>query len=105
MQPRGGQAQIRGNMPIPSDCTTFSHNIKEDGNAIRTNGECPRWMSPQSLFSVINGHLGLSDMNQIMIQWFSGRGDHTIPKIRKLALPKFRIFCFYGSMLLFSLFT
>jgi hypothetical protein len=25
-----------GNMPIPSDCTTFSHNIKEDGNAIRT---------------------------------------------------------------------
>jgi hypothetical protein len=22
-------------MPIPSDGTTFSHNIKEDGNAIR----------------------------------------------------------------------
>jgi hypothetical protein len=28
MQPRGGQAQIGGNMPIPSDGTTFSHNIK-----------------------------------------------------------------------------
>jgi hypothetical protein len=25
-------------MPIPSDGTTFSHNIKEGGNAIRTNG-------------------------------------------------------------------
>jgi hypothetical protein len=24
-------------MPIPSDGTTFSHNIKEDANAIRTN--------------------------------------------------------------------
>jgi hypothetical protein len=31
MQPGGGQVQIRGNMPIPSDGTTFSHNIKEDG--------------------------------------------------------------------------
>jgi hypothetical protein len=40
---RGGQAQIRGNMPIPSDGTTFTHNMKEDGNAVRTNGECPRW--------------------------------------------------------------
>jgi hypothetical protein len=30
VQPRGGQAQIRGNMPIPSDGTTSSHNIKED---------------------------------------------------------------------------
>jgi hypothetical protein len=29
VQPRGGQAQIRGNMPIPSGGTTFSHNIKE----------------------------------------------------------------------------
>jgi hypothetical protein len=26
-------------IPIPSDGTTSSHNIKEDGNAIRTNGE------------------------------------------------------------------
>jgi hypothetical protein len=34
VQPRGGQAQIRGNMPIPSDGTTFSHNIKEDGPEI-----------------------------------------------------------------------
>jgi hypothetical protein len=42
MQPRGGQAQIRGNMPIPSDGTTSSHNIKENGNAICTNGERPR---------------------------------------------------------------
>jgi hypothetical protein len=33
-------------MPIPSDGTTFSHNIKEDGNAIRTNGEHPRWTTP-----------------------------------------------------------
>jgi hypothetical protein len=39
MQPRGGQGQIRGNMPIPSDGTTISHNFKEDGNVIRTNGE------------------------------------------------------------------
>jgi hypothetical protein len=38
VQPRGGQAQIGGNIPVPSDGTTFSHNIKEDGNAIRTNG-------------------------------------------------------------------
>jgi hypothetical protein len=28
---------------IPSDGATFSYNIKEDGNAIRTNGERPRW--------------------------------------------------------------
>jgi hypothetical protein len=28
-------------MPIPSDGPTFSHNIKEDGNVIRTNGERP----------------------------------------------------------------
>jgi hypothetical protein len=42
VQPRRGQAQIRGNMPIQSDGTTFNHNIKEDGNAIRTNGERPR---------------------------------------------------------------
>jgi hypothetical protein len=27
--------------PIPSDGTTISHNIKEDGKAIRTNGERP----------------------------------------------------------------
>jgi hypothetical protein len=26
-------------IPIPSDGTTFSHNIKEDGNAIHTNGD------------------------------------------------------------------
>jgi hypothetical protein len=50
VQPRGGQAQIRGNMTIPSDGTTFSHNIKEDGNAIRTNGERPRWTT---LFSAL----------------------------------------------------
>jgi hypothetical protein len=31
-----------GVIPIPSDGTTFSHNIKEDGNAIRTNGERPQ---------------------------------------------------------------
>jgi hypothetical protein len=43
VQPLGGQAQIRGNIPIPSDGTTSSHNIKEDGNAIRTNGERPRY--------------------------------------------------------------
>jgi hypothetical protein len=30
VQPRGGQAQIRGNIPIPSDGTTSSHNIKDD---------------------------------------------------------------------------
>jgi hypothetical protein len=47
VQPRGGQVQIRGNMPIPSDGTTFCHNIKEDGNAIRTNGERPRWIPYQ----------------------------------------------------------
>jgi hypothetical protein len=39
VQPQGGQAQIRGNMPIPFDGTTFSHNIKKDDNAIHTNGE------------------------------------------------------------------
>jgi hypothetical protein len=49
--PEGGQAQIRGNMPIPSDGTTFSHNIKEDGNAIRTNGERPRWITPKTFQS------------------------------------------------------
>jgi hypothetical protein len=32
-------------MPIPSDGTTFSHNMKDDGNAIRTNGERPRWIT------------------------------------------------------------
>jgi hypothetical protein len=32
-----------GNIPIPSDGTTSSHNIKEAGNAIRTNGERPRY--------------------------------------------------------------
>jgi hypothetical protein len=33
-------------MPIPSDGTTFSHNIKEGGNAIRTDGERSRWTTP-----------------------------------------------------------
>jgi hypothetical protein len=35
VQPRGGQSQIRDNtcIPIRSDGTTSSHNIKEDGNA------------------------------------------------------------------------
>jgi hypothetical protein len=36
-------------MPIPSDGTTFSHNIKEDGNAIRTNGERPHYFFVQDL--------------------------------------------------------
>jgi hypothetical protein len=45
VQPRGGQAQIEGNMPIPSGGTNSSHNIKEDGNAIRTNGERRRCMT------------------------------------------------------------
>jgi hypothetical protein len=36
-------------MPIPSDGTTSSHNIKEYGNAIRTNGERPRWITPYVL--------------------------------------------------------
>jgi hypothetical protein len=54
VQPRGGQAQIRGNMPISSDGTTSSHNIKEDGNAIRTNGECPRWITPYQKTSNTN---------------------------------------------------
>jgi hypothetical protein len=50
VQPRGGQSQIGGNMPIPSDGATFSHNIKEDGNTIRTNGERPRWITPKSQY-------------------------------------------------------
>jgi hypothetical protein len=41
-------------MPIPSDGTTFSHNIKEDGNAIRTNGERPRWIAPYQNTSIYN---------------------------------------------------
>jgi hypothetical protein len=54
VQPRGSQAQIKSNMPIPSDPdgTTFSHNIKEDGNAIRTNGERPRWITPYQKTSI-----------------------------------------------------
>jgi hypothetical protein len=50
----GGQAQIRGNVPIPSDGTTSSHNIKEDGNAIRMNGERPRWITPYQKTSNTN---------------------------------------------------
>jgi hypothetical protein len=30
-------AKHKSGVPIPSDGTTSSHNIKEDGNAIRTN--------------------------------------------------------------------
>jgi hypothetical protein len=52
VQLRGGQAQIRGNMPIPSDGTTFSYNINEDGNAIRTNGERPCWITPYQKTSI-----------------------------------------------------
>jgi hypothetical protein len=40
--------------PIPSDGTTSSHNIKEDGNAIRTNGEHPRWITPYQKTSNTN---------------------------------------------------
>jgi hypothetical protein len=54
MQPRGAQAQIGGNMPIPSDGTTSSHNIKEDGIAIRMNGERPLWITPYQKTSNTN---------------------------------------------------
>jgi hypothetical protein len=53
------QPQIRGNMQIPSDGTTFSHNIKEDGNAIRTNGERPR------MWYLFSGHI----IKSILIQY------------------------------------
>jgi hypothetical protein len=49
-----------GNMPIPSDGTTFSHNIKEDGNAIRTNGERPRWITPYQKTSIYKSNVRVS---------------------------------------------
>jgi hypothetical protein len=54
-------------MPIPSDGTTFSHNIKEDGNApyewgtptldhsvpedVNTQIQCPSFVSPKTFQS------------------------------------------------------
>jgi hypothetical protein len=68
MQPRGGQAQIRGNMPIPSDGTTFSHNIKEDGNAIRTNGERSRWIIPYQKASIYKSNVQISKPQNIPVK-------------------------------------
>jgi hypothetical protein len=67
VQPRGGQAPIRGNMPIPSDGTTFSHNIKEDGSAIRTNGERPRWITPYQKTSIYKSNIQVCK-SQIKVQ-------------------------------------
>jgi hypothetical protein len=40
-------------MPIPSDGTTFSHTIKEDGNVnIRAKVERPRWITPYQKTSI-----------------------------------------------------
>jgi hypothetical protein len=39
--------------------TTSSHNIKEDGNAIRTNGERPRWITPYQKTSNTNDRVTL----------------------------------------------
>jgi hypothetical protein len=51
-------------MPIPSDGTTSSHNIKEDGNAIRTNGERPRWITPyQKIINYTRSYTRLALMN------------------------------------------
>jgi hypothetical protein len=68
MQPRGGQAQIMGNMPIPSDSTTFSHNIKEDGNAIRTNGERPRWTTPYQKTSIYKSYVQVRKSQNIPVK-------------------------------------
>jgi hypothetical protein len=51
----------RGNMPIPCDGTTFSHNIKEDGNAIRTNGKRPRWITSYQKTSIYKSNVQVSN--------------------------------------------
>jgi hypothetical protein len=73
MQPRGGQAQIGGNMPIPSDGTTFSYNIKEDGNAIRTNGERPRWICNWKAYDsfIMSWNLSIELYAQKCLLWYS----------------------------------
>jgi hypothetical protein len=39
------------------DTTAFSHNIMEDGNAIRTNGERPRWITPYHKTSIYKSYV------------------------------------------------
>jgi hypothetical protein len=68
VQPRDGQAQIGGNMSIPSDGTTFSHNIKEDGNAIRTNGERPRWITPYQKTSIYKSNVQVRKSQNIPVK-------------------------------------
>jgi hypothetical protein len=48
------------NRAATSDGTTFSHNIKEDGNAIRTNGERPRWITPYQKTSIYKSNVQVS---------------------------------------------
>jgi hypothetical protein len=68
VQPRGAQAQIRDNMPIQSDGTTFSHNIKEDGTAIRTNWGRPRWITPYQKTSIYKSNVQVSKSQNIPVK-------------------------------------
>jgi hypothetical protein len=55
-------------MPIPSDGTTFSHNIKEDGNTIRTNGERPRWITPYQKTSIYKSNVQVCKSQNIPVK-------------------------------------
>jgi hypothetical protein len=68
VQLRGDQAQIRGNMPIQFDGTTFSYNIKEDRNAIRTNVERPRWTTPYQKTSIYKSNVQVLKSQNIPVK-------------------------------------
>jgi hypothetical protein len=57
-----------GVMLIPPDGTTFSHNIKEDGNAICTNVERPRWTTPYQKTSIYKSNVQVLKSQNIPVK-------------------------------------
>jgi hypothetical protein len=47
---------------------TFSHNIKEDGNAFRTNGERPCWITPYQKTSIYKSNVQVSKSPSIPVK-------------------------------------
>jgi hypothetical protein len=52
----------------PSDGTTFSHNIKEGGNAISTIGERPRWITQYQKTSIYKSNVHVRKSQNIPVK-------------------------------------
>jgi hypothetical protein len=59
---------FQGCTMLMSRGTTSSHNIKEDGNAIRTNGERPRWITPYQKTSIYKSNVQVTKSQNIPVK-------------------------------------